>query len=134
MLRIPINTEIDSQTFIKNVANLSISELEAFAKEINALIKQKKKKEIKNKEKGLKSKLNQTILSKAKRERVLELSPKVELETISKIEQKELGVLFDEAEELRNKRVEIMIELAHLKSVSLSVIMQELGLKPLMRA
>ena len=134
MLRIPINTEIDSKTFLKNVANLSISELETFAKELKTLIKQRKKQELKDKEKAFLSQLNQAVLSKEKHERILELSPKVELETISTREQKELSKLLQEAEVLRNKRVKMMIELAHLKSVSLPTIMKELGLKPLKRA
>ena len=50
MIRIPINTEIDSQTLLKNVAILSIKELEAFAKELNTLIQQRKKQEKSNKE------------------------------------------------------------------------------------
>lgn len=134
MFRIPINTEIDSQTFLKSVANLSLSELETFAKELNALIRKRKKKEIKNQEKALLSQLNQMVLTKDKHEKILELSPKVELETISIKEKKELQQLLEEAEELRNGRVKIMIELAQLKSVSLSTIMKDLGLKPLKRA
>lgn len=134
MLRIPITTEIDGTAFLKNVANLPLSELETFAKELNDLIQQRKKKQIKDQEKTLLAEINQAILSKVKHERILELSPKVELETISIEEQKELSKLLAEAEELRNKRVEMMIALADLKSVSLPVIMKELGLKPLKRA
>lgn len=134
MLRIPITTEIDGKAFLKNAANLPLSELETFAKELNALIQQRRKKQIKKQEKALLVKINQAVLSKTKHEKILELSPKVELETISIKEQKELSKLLQEAEELRNKRVKIMIELAHLKSVSLPTIMKELGLKPLKRA
>jgi len=134
MLRISINTEIDGKTLLNSVADLSLNELETFAKELNALIKQKKQKALKSKEDALLSDLNQTVLSKIKHERILELSPKVELETITSEEQKELTKLLEASEILRNKRVEIMIELAHLKAVSLPVIMKELGLKPLKRA
>lgn len=134
MLRIPITTEIDGAAFLKNVANLPLSELETFAKELNDLIQQRRKKQVKDEEKILLAKINQAILSKKKHERILELSPKVELETITAKEQKELSKLLQEAEELRNKRVEIMIALAHLKAVSLPTIMKELGLKPLKRA
>ncbi|MFK7982512.1 MAG: hypothetical protein AB8G86_21205 [Saprospiraceae bacterium] len=134
MLRIPITTEIDGKAFLKNVANLPLSELETFAKELNDLIQQRRKKQIEQQEKALLVKINQAVLSKTKHEKILQLSPKVELETITTEEQKELLKLLTEAEELRNKRLEVMIELADLKAVSLPIIMKELGLKPLKRA
>lgn len=128
MIRIPINTEIDSQTLLKNVATLSIKELEAFAKELNTLIQQRKKQEHSNKEKNLLNLLNRTVLSKAEQDRILELSPKVELETISVIEKKELTTLLAQSETLRNKRVEMMISLSKLKGITLPEVMQQLGL------
>lgn len=134
MLRIPIHTEIDIQTLLQNTTNLSVAELETFATALNKLIKQRKQKEQKDKENQLLAKLNQAVLSKVKHEKVLELSPKVESETITTKEQKQLSKLLTEVEELRNERVKIMIELARLKSVTLPTLMQELGLKPLLRA
>jgi len=134
MIRIPINTEIDSQTLLKNVAILSIKELEAFAKELNTLIQQRKKQEKSNKEKELLNLLHQTVLSKSKQDRILELSPKVDLETISILEKKELTTLLEESEKLRNKRVEIMISLSKLKGITLPKLMQQLGLTPLRHA
>jgi len=128
MIRIPINTEIDSQTLLKNVATLSIKELEAFAKELNTLIQQRKKQEHSNKEKKLLNLLNRTVLSKAEQDRILELSPKVALETISVIEKKELTTLLAQSEALRNKRVEMMISLSKLKGITLPEVMQQLGL------
>ncbi|MEM6321986.1 MAG: hypothetical protein AAF960_30280 [Bacteroidota bacterium] len=115
------------------LSKLKTSELEYFRKLVEGILNSRKKKEKKDKEKELLLKLNQTVLDQEKHERILVLSPQVELETISSDEQKELDVLLTESEQLRNQRVAIMIELAHLKSVSLPTIMQELGLKPLQR-
>lgn len=131
MIRIPINAEIDSQTLLKNVAVLSIKELETFAKELNVLIQQRKKQEQNNKEKELLNTLHQLVLPKSKQDRILNLSPKVELETITATEKKELDVLLGESEILRNKRVEIMIALSKLKGITLPSLMQQLGPTPL---
>ena len=128
------HTQLDFQNFLQNAAKLSLKELEIFVKELNAVIQKKKQKDKKYKEKTLLSQLNQLTLNKQQQERYHLLSEKLEMETITAKEQKEYTTLINVDEELRNKRVAILIELAQLKSLTLSALMKDLGLNFVKRA
>ena len=127
-------TEINIKALLKNAAQLQLKELESFAKELNKLIHQKKKKGKKYQEKKLLSQLNKLILSKEEQEQYHLLSLKLESETISAEEQKIYTALITKEEQLRNERVKILIRLSQLKSVSLLVLMKDLGLNKVKRA
>ena len=62
------------------------------------------------------------------------LVEKLELGTITNTEQSEFEILATQEEKLRNQRVKYMLELAQLRAVPLSQIMESLGLKPLVHA
>lgn len=112
------HTQIDVKDFLQSATKLSLNELEIFVKELNTLILQKKQKDKRYQEKVLLSQLNQLILSKQEQERYHLYSKKNEEETITKKEQKEYAVLINLEEELRNKRVAILIQLAQIRAVN----------------
>ena len=92
------------------------------------------KKKSKNKdfqEAALLSLHNRTILPKEKRNRLDFLIQKMEAETMTGAERKELLILTKEDEKLRNERVKVLIELSQLRSITLPQLMSELGLIPL---
>jgi hypothetical protein len=69
MSKIHIQTEIDTVLFLQGAAQLTITELENFVMELNGLITRKKTKSKGRQEKRLLAKINQTILTPAKRQR-----------------------------------------------------------------
>ena len=130
MSKISIQTEVDLKTLISSVATLKLKDLESFAQELNAIITRKKSKSKSFRDAELLSLHNQTILTKVKRERLSDLIQKMESETMTERERKELLVLTKEEEKLRNERVKILIELSQLRSIPFPQLMKDLGLNP----
>ena len=130
MSKVQIQAEIDTKTFMAGLTDLKISELEAMARELNGLIYRKKSQDGTHREKELLTLINTTVLGKAKRKRYLELSEKLEEETISATEHRELLKLVTEEEDIRNQRARLLFELSQLRNVSLPQLMEEMGLKP----
>lgn len=63
------------------------------------------------------------------RERIRELTDKLEFESITDKEQSELLRLTDKAEQLQAERLQAVLELAKLRSVSVETVMKQLGVK-----
>ena len=126
--------ELNFKTYLKSFTQLKIKQLEALIRELNILLLKKKKQNDDFDERALISQLNRTVLSKEKRALYRLYSQKVEEETLIATEKIAFDKLADEAEQFRNKRVKILIDLAQLRSVSLSTLMQDLGLNPPQRA
>ena len=126
--------ELNFKTYLKSFTQLKIKQLEALIRELNILLLKKKKQNDDFDERALISQLNRTVLSKEKRALYRLYSQKVEEETLTATEKIAFDKLADEAEQFRNKRVKILIDLAQLRSVSLSTLMQDLGLNPPQRA
>ena len=80
-------------------------------------------------ESELLTKINQGLPSELQ-ERLNELIQKRRAETISAKELRELKKLTDEVERLDAGRLELLIELAAMRNVSLRKLIKQLGLKP----
>lgn len=130
MSKVPVKAEIDIQSVIAGLTNLKISELEDFARELSGLITRKKTKDKGLREKELLALITQTTLPVDKRNRYLELSEKVEDETITEKEHVELLNLVEKEEGLRAERVKLLLELAQIKNISMPQLMEQLGLNP----
>ena len=128
MAKVQMPTELDAAAFISQLTRLKISELEAFARELDGLIYRKKSRDKVRRSKELLQLINETVLPEIKRERYIELNIKVEDETIAPEENIELLRLVEEEEKIRNQRVAYLIELARLRNISLVQLMEELGL------
>jgi hypothetical protein len=74
--------------------------------------------------------INQTALNSDQRARYSELAEKLALEKISEAEHTEFMALVELDEQLRNDRVKYLIELSHLRNISLPQLMSDLGLDP----
>jgi hypothetical protein len=128
MSKIQIQSEIDAQSLLTSISQVSVNELEFFFREINALITRKKATDKDYRDRALLTKINQTVLPKIKAERYMSLHQKLEYETLSETEHKEFMDLVHQEEILRNKRVKYLIELAQLRAITLPQLMQSLGL------
>ncbi|MDZ7898114.1 MAG: hypothetical protein U5N85_08810 [Arcicella sp.] len=124
----------DSQSLLRNAAQMPITELERFLREANALLFRKKIKDTKLRERQLLYKINRSVLGISQIERYHLLSEQVQMGTIDEAERSEFEILANQEEKLRNLRVKYMIELSQIREVSLSQVMQSLGLNPLARA
>ncbi len=130
-MKIQIQSEIDTQILLNGVAQMPLNELEYFVQELNALITRKKTNNKTYRERSLLTKINQTVLPKNKIERYISLHHKLESETLTESEHSEFMDLVAQDEEQRNQRVKYMIELAQLRNITLSQLMQTLGLNPI---
>jgi hypothetical protein len=122
---------IDSQSLLRNVDRMPITEIEHFLKDINALLLRKKTQDKALRERQLLHKINIYVLDDAKVNRYHFLAEKLELSTMTDAEHIEFDILANKEEKLRNQRVKYMIELAQLRAVSLSQVMESLGLTPI---
>jgi hypothetical protein len=123
--------QIDSQSLLRDADRMPVNELERFLKDINAMLRRKRTQDKALRERQLLHKITNTVLDTAQRERYLILVEKLELGTMTYAEHAEMDILGNKEEKLRNQRVKYMIELAQLRAVSLSQVMESLGLKPL---
>jgi hypothetical protein len=121
-----VPTQMD---FIHSITNKPVTELELYLREINALIRRKKMQDKDVRDGVLLEKINKTVLDKKKIDRYKELSYKIEAETIADAEHQEFMELATLEENLRNRRVKYLIELAQLRAVTLPQLMITLGLK-----
>jgi hypothetical protein len=123
---------IDSQSLLRDADRMPVNELEHFLKDINALLRRKRTQDKALRERQLVHKITNTVLDTAQRERYPILVEKLELGTMTDAEHTEFQLLGNKEEKLRNQRVKYMLELAQLRAVSLSQVMESLGLKPLL--
>ena len=123
--------QIDSQSLLRDADRMPVNELERFLNDINALLRRKRTQDKTLRARQLLHKINNTVLNAAQIARYHALVEKLEWGTMTDAEHAEFDVLGNKEEKLRNQRVKYMIELAQLRAVSLSQVMESLGLKPL---
>ncbi len=126
--------QIDSQSLLRDADRMPVNELERFLNDINAMLRRKRTQDKALRERQLLHKINNTVLNAAQIARYHALSEKLEWGTMTDAEHGEFDVLGNKEEKLRNLRVKYMIELAQLRAVPLSQVMESLGLKPLAHA
>lgn len=122
---------IDSQRLLRDADRMPVNELEHFLNDINAMLLRKRTQDKALRERQLLHKINNTVLDTAQTERYHVLVEKLELSTMTDAEHAEFDLLGNKEEKLRNQRVKYMIELAQLRAVTLTQVMESLGLKPL---
>ena len=128
MTKIQVQTEIDAVGLFNGISQMSLNELENFARELNALITRRKTDDTSSREKSLLRNINQTALPQNKAERYADLIQKLEADSITKTEHVEFMDLVTEEEALRNERVKYLIELSQLRNITLPQLMTNLGL------
>ena len=123
-----MQSENVSQSLLGNFSEMPLKELEHFINALNALAIRRRAVDVVKHDKVLLRKINQTLLSEQDMERYTYLQEKIEVENISDTEYQELLTLVDKEEKIRNKRFEYLLELAQLRNISLSELMNKLGL------
>ena len=126
------NAQIPAESTIPSLlggfSEMSLTELEYFIKELNALAIRKRAADKGKRDKVLLRKINETVLPEPIMERYLFLQEKMEVENLSDTEYQELLSLVDKEEKMRNKRFQYLLELPQLRAVSLTELMDKLGL------
>jgi hypothetical protein len=115
-------------------SEMPLKELEHFIKELNALAIKKRVLNKGNQDKILLRKINETALTEPLMERYIGLQEKMELDNLSETEYQELLNLVDKEEKIRNKRFQYILELSQLRGISLTELMNKLGLNILNHA
>ena len=107
---------------------MPLKELEYFIRELNALAIRKRALDKGKRDKILLRKINETVLPEPIMERYLYLQEKMEVENLPDTEYQELLKLVTQEEKIRNKRFQYLLELSQLRGISLTELMNNLGL------
>jgi hypothetical protein len=127
MSTIQDETSVSSDELLKAASRLNLSELEKLVASVIALQAQRRAPSLPKTEAELLLKINQGIPADLQK-RYNELVAKRRATTLSPDEYEELLRLTDEVEKLQARRVKNLAELASLRKVSLSKLMDDLGI------
>ncbi|MCC7244677.1 MAG: hypothetical protein IT269_03280 [Saprospiraceae bacterium] len=119
---------IYSGGFPANLSDLPLNELEKLAIQVRKAIEVKKQKNNATPEADLIQSINSTVLNVREKKRYETLVEKMEASQLSSAEQIEFVKLTQKDEKLRNKRLELLIHLAKIRNVTLSQLMDQMGL------
>jgi hypothetical protein len=131
MENIQIQANNNIQTLIGGFSEMPLHDLESFISGLNALVIRKRVADKGKRDKALLLKINQTVLPEQALERYVFLQDKMELESLSESEYKELLILVAQEEKVRNKRFQHLLELSQLRGIHLTELMNNLGLNTL---
>lgn len=116
------------QSLIGGFSEMPLNDLESFIRELNALVVRKRSVDKEKRDKFLLLKINQSILPEQIMERYIFLQEKMEIESLTDAEYKELITLVGKEEKIRNKRFQYLLELSQLRGISITELMHNLGL------
>jgi hypothetical protein len=131
MAKMQIQTNNNVKSLIGGFADMPLHDLESFIRELNALVTQKRVSDKGKRDKSLLLKINQAILPEQAMEHYIFLQDKMEVGHLSEDEYQELLILVAQEEKIRNKRFQYLLELSQLRGISLTKLMNDLGLNPL---
>ena len=115
-------------------SEMPLKDLERFIKELNALAIRKRLLDTGKQDKILLRKINETVLSEPLMAQYIDLQEKMEVENLTDADYQELLNLVDKEEKIRNKRFQYLLELSQLRGISLTELMNNLGLNILNHA
>ena len=123
-----IQSEKPINNLLGGFSEMPLKDLEHFIRELNALATRKRFTDKEKRDKFLLRKINQTLLPETMMERYVVLQEKMETENLPDTEYQELLTLVEQEEKIRNKRFQYLLELSQLRGVSLTELMNTLGL------
>lgn len=129
MPTLKINAELSKEDLLKAAQQLNPRELEQFTKEVLKLKAQQNAQSLPEAEAELLLKINQG-LDLAVKKRYQALLEKRDTETLSHNEYMELLKLTDIVEDHQAKRLKYLAELAKLRKISLTELMEQLDINP----
>lgn len=128
MPTVKVEVQLSSEELLKAVEQLSLPDLERFVSQVIALQAQRKASSLPPAEAELLIKINQGIpLDNQKY--YDELIAKREADTLTTEEYSELLRLTEQIEKLQAQRIEYLAELARLRGISLTALMEDLGIQ-----
>ncbi len=130
MPTVQITAQASTDELLRSVASLPAAELEQFVTRVLALRARLKAPTIPDQEANLLRKIN-IGLSAIQQQRFADLNLKRQEETLTDEEHQELLVLIEEMEAKNVERIQSLSLLAQLRQVSLTTLMQNLGIKAL---
>jgi hypothetical protein len=113
---------------INSAEQLKLSQLEDLISRLQELRQQRQIKRLPADESELVEKINNWLPTDIQ-EQLSALITKRDAATLSAKEQNELSVLLEKAKEAHDQRVEVLTELAAIRSASLTVLMNDLGVR-----
>ncbi len=129
MTTIQVRATLSRQELLKATKQLDNSELKEFMRQLSAMYAQRQTPHLSQKESELLQKINQGIPESLWRP-YKELVARRDAGEITPEEYEELIYLSDQIEELHAERIGYLVELAQLQQVSLTDLMDDLGIHP----
>ncbi|MBW4611973.1 MAG: STAS/SEC14 domain-containing protein [Desmonostoc vinosum HA7617-LM4] len=124
---VKVEVQLTSEELLKAVEQLNLSELEQFVSQVIVLQAQRKATRLPQVEAELLLKINQGIPANIQRN-YEELVAKREDEILTDDEHQKLLQLTEKIETIQAQRIETLAELARLRGISLTVLMENLGI------
>ncbi|KAB8314501.1 STAS/SEC14 domain-containing protein [Tolypothrix campylonemoides VB511288] len=124
---VKVEVQLSSEELLKAVEQLNLSELEQFVSQVLVLQAQRKATRLPQAEAELLIKINQGIPSNIQRD-YEELIAKREDEIFTDDEHQKLLQLTEKIEQMQAQRIENLAELARLRGISLTALMENLGI------
>lgn len=128
MSSVQITTQVSTEQLLHGVASLPAAELDQFVAKVLALRAKLRAPSLSEHEAQLLKQINQG-LPKQQIQRFTELDHKRQDETLSELEHQELLALVAQMEQLNAVRMQSLAQLAMLRQVSLTTLMNNLGIK-----
>jgi hypothetical protein len=126
-IRLTPQVDLAIDDILVGISDLETPDLEQFLQKIGRIVARRKSPSLSNRETVLLQEINQSsniILQN----RYSVLSKKQNSNNVTDAEHEELLILIDKLEILQAQRLENLIELAHLRGISLEVLMKNLNL------
>ena len=124
---VKVEVQLSSEELLKAVEQLNLSELEQFVSQVIILQAQRKTTGLPQTEAELLLKINQGIPSNIQRD-YKELVAKRDDEILTEDEHQQLLQLTEEIEKIQAQRIENLAELSRLRGISLTALMESLGI------
>ena len=128
-IHVKSEVKIDFEQLLDGVTQLDTPALEHLLSQVSLVLARRKAPSLSRQESLLLQKINHS-LPVTTQQRYDELRAKLHSETIAADEYQELLGLIDEVELADANRLQALIELAHLRNVSLAEVMDQLGIHP----
>jgi hypothetical protein len=131
MSKLSIQAQDNVKVYLSEISEMKVSELEFFARELNALITRKRAKMPKYRISKLYRLIDETVLDADTQVIFDVLAEKLHAETMTEAENRVYLKIAEQEENIRNQRITYMVELSQLRQIPFPELMSELGLKPL---
>ncbi len=128
MSTVKVEIQMSSEELLKAVSQLSLPDLEQFVSQVIALQAQRRANNLPQIESELLLKINQRIPSGLEKQ-YDELVIKRQAETLTTEEHQQLLNLTEQIEKLQTQRIEHLVELAGIRKISLTELMEKLGIQ-----